>query len=143
VLHVLLLVGLRHPAEEVVRRAGSLELEALTVSLRSPEGRGEPLRGLYLPVVETLRLLHDQALARSVFGVRDDSPFQPHLSLLYGVLEPAERARCAEEVAGRCPGAVRLDTLEVMRTSGPVSEWQRLGTFALDRPPAGQESGEA
>lgn len=136
--HVTLLAGLGLPAGEVVRRAGTLALDALVLALRPPEGRAEPFRCLYLPVIQTLRLLHTQAVARSAFGVQDEGPYEPHLSLVYGRLDEDRKSKLAKEIAADVPPPVRFAALEVVKTEGPVGEWRRLAHIQLDGPPVGQ-----
>jgi len=139
--HVTLLAGLTRPAEEVARRAEGVANgieSALTLSLRTPEGTEEPFRCLYLPVQPTFNLLAAQALARATFGVDQEGSFAPHLSLVYGRLEAAQKVALASEVATELPGPTRFDTLDVVRTTGPVSRWGRIARFRLGSPAAGQ-----
>jgi hypothetical protein len=137
--HVTLLAGLALPPGEVVRRAGALGLDPLVLALRAPEGRSEPFRCLYVPVVPTLRLLHTEAMARSAFGVQDEGPYEPHLSLVYGHLEEDEKAKLGKEIAPELPSPVRFAALEVVRTDGPVETWRRLSSFPVQSPPFGHD----
>jgi hypothetical protein len=141
--HVTLLTGLRLSGTEVVRRASALALEPLTLSLRPAEGRNQTFRCLYLPVVETLRLLHAVALARSAYGIQDEGPYEPHLSLVYGILEQDEKSKLAKEISTSVPTSIRFAALDVVKTQGPVTEWRRLARFPIDRPPVGQPGSDS
>jgi 2'-5' RNA ligase len=140
--HVTLLSGLTRPAEEVVRKAEGVASGIdgpLLLSPGPPEGRDEPFQCLYLPVGPTFNLLALQALARATIGVDTEGPFEPHLSLVYGRLDSAQRSALAREVAAELPGRTRFDTLDVVRTTGPVPEWRRIGRFHLGGPSAGRD----
>jgi hypothetical protein len=93
--------------------------------------------------VQTLRLLHDHALCRAAFGVAEAAPFEPHLSLAYGTLGVEQRTALAGELAERCPRALKLTTLDVVRTHGPVADWRRLARFALESPTVGHGRDDA
>lgn len=144
--HITLLAGLTRPAEEVVRRTEGVATGIdgpLLLSPRPPEGTDEPFRCLYLPVGPTFNLLALQALARATFGVDPEGPFEPHLSLVYGWLAPSERIALVGEIAAELPGRTRFDTLDVVKTEGPVSRWSRIARFQLGGSPvAGQDHDE-
>lgn len=136
--HVTLLPGLPGSPETIVRTAGQLltaDLEAVRVALGSPRAGRPPFRFLYLPMVLTFRLVHAHAVTRQAFAPADETPFEPHLSLVYGHLGDDEGRRLASEIAPRVPSEAQLATLEVVRTEGPVAAWQSLARFPLPRPP--------
>jgi 2'-5' RNA ligase len=136
--HVTLLPGLDRSPETIVRTAGQLitaDLEALRVALGPAQTGPSPFRCLYLPTVLTFRLVHAHAVARQAFAPGDETPFVPHLSLVYGHLGDEQGRRLALEVAGRAPRLLQLAALEVVRTEGPVTAWQSLARFPLPRPP--------
>jgi 2'-5' RNA ligase len=140
--HVTLLSGLTRPAEEVVRRAEGVASGIdgpLRLTPGPPAGSDEPFRCLYLPIGPTFNLLALQALARATFGVDPEGAFEPHLSLVYGRLESSQRIALAREVASELPGRTRFDTLDVVRTTGPVPEWRRIGRFHLGSPTFGRD----
>ncbi|HEY6548756.1 MAG TPA: 2'-5' RNA ligase family protein [Vicinamibacteria bacterium] len=139
--HVTLLPGLAFPKDEVVDRTAPLltDLEALSVALGSPAGRDEPFQRLFLPVAMTFRLVHAHALFRSAFAPGDERPFEPHLSLVYGPLAEAEKASLLREIVPDLPKRLRLSTLEVVETEGPVEKWQSLARFPLPVPASGHD----
>lgn len=67
-------------------------------------------------------------------GTQD--PYWPHLSLLYAVLGPTERAALRERVTIEVPLRIVISDLWLVDTSGPdPSAWTRMNTWSL--PPAG------
>lgn len=140
--HVTLLPGLRGPAEEIAHTASQLlaaDLEAMTVPLGPVTASPQPFRCLYLPVSPTFRLIHAHAVVRSAFAPRDQGPFEPHLSLVYGRLGDEEKRQVSSEIGASAPPKLRLWTLEVVRTEGSVAMWQRVSRLPLPRPPVGHD----
>jgi 2'-5' RNA ligase len=138
--HVTLRPALTGAADEIVERTGSLlsDLEVFSVTLGPLESRKEPFRRLFLPVAPTFRLVHAHALFRSAFAPEDDRPFEPHVSLAYGLRGAEDEAALAREAAGGLPQRVRLSALEVVRTEGPVEQWRSLARYELPAPASGQ-----
>ncbi len=61
-----------------------------------------------------------------------ESLYRPHLSLMYTDLDISSRRRIvANEVDIVLPSVVVIDTLAVVRTEGPVAEWDQIATFQL------------
>jgi 2'-5' RNA ligase len=140
--HVTLRPGLPGPKAKIIRTTGHLlaaDLEAMAVPLGPAEGRSQPFRCLYLPIALTFRLVHAHALFRSAFAPGDEEPFEPHLSLVYGLLDEEQKGRLAGELAAKVPGRVRLGAIEIVRTEGPVETWQSVARFPLPRPPVSHD----
>ena len=131
--HVTLLAGLPAKEGDVVRRAGEMcrALEPLRLRASRVEGRDDFFRCLVYRVEETLALLTAQAQARIAFGREQGRAFEPHLSLVYGRIEPAARAVLEAELVRELPIAFEASSLEVWRTRGRSPEWSRLAAFPL------------
>jgi hypothetical protein len=106
------------------------------LELRLQEVAGEPsfYRCLYARVEATAPLLAARAQAQARFGAA--SPFQPHLSFVYGRLDPAARAQLAAALAPRLPALVTARHLDLIRTDGVPSQWRRLARFDLGGEPS-------
>ena len=129
--HVTLLHGLAREERELLVRteALSMQLARQPVKLGPVESRDEYFRCLSLRVepVRPLRAAH--ARAAQAFGVSADPEYLPHLSLVYGRLDGAEKERIASSLVAELPISIELTAIEVWRTVGPVREWslhQRL-----------------
>ena len=117
----------------MVRRAREMAatLEPHTLPLGAVEGRAEYFRCLYARVPETLRLLTTRAQARLTFRRAGEAPFEPHLSLVYGRLSPADKEPLIAELTPRLPSRLACTALEVVRTEGPAADWRSLARFDL------------
>jgi 2'-5' RNA ligase len=133
--HVTLLGGLTLDESQVRARCRHLarRILALPLRFRGIEGTDEYFRCLYLRVSETDDLLAAHNRAREEFGLRQELPFVPHLSLLYGHVPPATREALIAELQAQVPPGFLADRLEVVRTEGPPGDWRRLDSLGLGR----------
>jgi 2'-5' RNA ligase len=136
--HVTLLAGLRGREGEVLQRAAEMcpALEPIRLRASRVEGREEFFRCVSLRVEETLALLTLHAQARIAFARAEPRSYEPHLSLVYGRLEPRARAEVEEELRGEVPIAFEVSSLEVWRTRGRTREWTRLAAVPLGPAPS-------
>jgi hypothetical protein len=139
--HVTLLSGLAGAERDIVGHAAAVarEMEPIRVELGDVEGRDAHFRCLYHLAGPLPALRDAHALAARHFGREADPSFEPHLSLVYGTLAPAEKARLAREWAREHarPGAgvarveFEVRDLHVWRTSGRAEAWSEIGVLAL------------
>jgi 2'-5' RNA ligase len=131
--HVTLMGGLALHPEAVVSRCRELARGLHPFSLRflGVQRGADYFRTLYVLASPDLPILDARQRAESLFAAHPKESFMPHLSLLYGAL-PAETARLlADEVASSAPATLLLQTLEVVSTEGPVSDWRSLARLSL------------
>ncbi|HEV7121658.1 MAG TPA: 2'-5' RNA ligase family protein [Candidatus Paceibacterota bacterium] len=126
--HVTLLARIsEEPEEELLRKAQLLaqSLVPFSVSLDEEGMEDAYFRALYLHAGGAgIRDAH--AKTNGAFGLEDDAPYVPHLSLLYGnyPLERKEAALAALPV--RAGTEFRADRLSVWRTPGEVRAWKKI-----------------
>jgi 2'-5' RNA ligase len=135
--HVTLLAGLLGPEADVVARAASLarDLAPLALKLTGVEGRDDPFRCLFVRVESSEALRAAHARAARAFERDPDPEFLPHLSLVYGRLEPEPKTSLLRELASEAAGELQARRLHVWRTQGAVAEWRELAVFPLDGGP--------
>jgi 2'-5' RNA ligase len=133
--HLTLLGGIPGPEEAVLSRAASLArgLGPIAIRLREVDTSDEYFRSVFVRAqqIESLRGAH--VGARAAFAGAAPAPFLPHLSLLYGRLEPTRRAAVVRELGGMLEVAFEASRLHVFRTQGPPRAWRRWGAFPLGR----------
>lgn len=126
--HVTLVAGLADDEAELVIRARALagELQPFPLRLERVARRDEYFRALSIDAVggDPLRAAH--AAACRHFAHRPAQPFQPHLSLAYGRIEPAAAEAAGREVSNEVQGRFAAKALHVWRTEGPVEAWREL-----------------
>lgn len=80
------------------------------------------------PTAEVLSL-HQEAV--EVFDV-DDGMYVPHLSLIYSDMDVEERLDLAESIdMSTFPSTVQVGELVLVKTTGPVSEWETVARYNL------------
>jgi hypothetical protein len=131
--HVTLLHGLAADEETIVGLAAAFceHLAGQAVSLGPVEGQSEFFRCLYLRVEPAASLRAAHVHAAHAFGVSPDPDYLPHLSLVYGRLDAAEKDRISASVVSEVPPTIAVTAVEVWRTEGPVAEWRSRGRFPL------------
>ncbi len=100
--------------------------------------------------LECLELQHSEAYYKSVFVRLSPSPellrlrtkalegvglaagpYEPHLSLVYGDLDPEEREDLVAAARGRFPPDIEVCRLDVYSTAGTPDRWRRVARLPL------------
>jgi 2'-5' RNA ligase len=133
--HVTLLTG-----AETTRANAELKLKHLAARLRpfriklgKIESREEYFRSFYAVVEANGDLAAAQREAYDAFDMNPPPPYEPHLSLLYGKLDPATRKKLADEVGAKLDIAFEVRALYLVNSiqSVPVSDWHTLAEHEL------------
>jgi 2'-5' RNA ligase len=131
--HVTLVAGLEGPASAVLANArrAAATLRPFQVSASGVAGRPGYFRCFFARIVEdaALRAAHD--LASRAFGREPDPSFLPHLSLVYGELEPERKQALVRELGTNANVRFEARRLHLWRTEGPVADWREEAAFAL------------
>lgn len=130
--HVTLIGGL--PEADVVSKASRLALllSPHEVRLKGVEHRDEYYRCIYIRVEETEDVARAEEMARLVFGRRDNRPYMPHLSLMYGDFP----AHVKEEIISGLGGletSFTPESIHLFSTLGEPAKWRRIREFSLGR----------
>jgi 2'-5' RNA ligase len=131
--HVTLLPGLPTLQASVVEGARALAagLAPFSVSFSTVDGANQHFRCLFLGVSEGRALGEAHSRAARQFGREPDPSFDPHLSLVYGSLDAAERGALARELSGETATSFEARRLHVWQTEGPVADWCEIAVFDL------------
>ena len=131
--HVTLLPGLREPETDLINQARLLaaELEPLPLDFSGVDGLDAPFRCLFLKVRRSLALREAYARACSCFGRVSEPSFDPHLSLVYGSLDPRRKRELRSELETALPPCLEVRHLGVWRTEGPVGAWRERAAIEL------------
>ena len=132
--HLTLLPGIAGSTEgDVLAASRTLArgLQPLAVRLVEVEGGAEHFRCLFARATADAPLVSAHAASARAFGRTPDPAFLPHLSLVYGALEPDAKRQLAAALRGAVELAFEARRLHVWRTEGPPGDWQELGSFAF------------
>jgi hypothetical protein len=129
--HVTLLNGIALPAARArwALQALAAQMTPLTIVLGELDGRAdEEFRCFFAEAGprEDLTVMHH--LAREIFGVAEPRPFEPHLSLLYGYLDPSLRRQLAIELGGRLNISFQAGSVHFVNATAtePLDNWRTL-----------------
>lgn len=128
--HLTLLAGLPGPAADVLATARRVARGTgpFEVRLLGPEAGDSYFRCLHLPVQPSPDLLALNERFREAFGRRDEPPFFPHLSLLYG---PPPAPPILDEIRTSLPAGFGARRVDLYSTEGEVERWHRVGRLKL------------
>ncbi len=135
--HLTLLGGIAGEPADVAQRAAraAAELSPFPIHIDGVDGRDEHFRCLFVQALEAAPLVAAHATAARAFGREPDPAYLPHLSLLYGRLEPVHKLALRHEVGSEVDARFEARRLHVWQTEGPVTEWRELGAFDFARVP--------
>ncbi|MEJ2009353.1 MAG: hypothetical protein P8Z30_14565 [Acidobacteriota bacterium] len=131
--HVTLLSGITGWEEENLANLASLvsSLKPIRVELGAIGYLDEYYRCLFFNVVPAGAVLNAHQAAQEVFGLRSESAFIPHLSLVYGRLGLEAKKGIAADLSSLSGQVIELGHLKLYRVSGSPDEWGCVETFDL------------
>ena len=113
-------------ARDLVRGRDPLELEFGDISCSTTTHQC-----VFLLTAPSVPLLEFRQAATESFG-RAAEMYVPHVSLVYGDLNFEDRVRAVRSIdTASLPDSVLVDTIEVVDTDGPVSDWRTVSTQSL------------
>jgi 2'-5' RNA ligase len=133
--HVTLLGLIDGTNEEVEAKTVKLaaQFHPFRVEFTGVETFDEYFRCLFVRVKETPVLLTAHQQARQLFGRQDDPAFMPHLSLVYGDLEPLTKEKISNELGEECLRPFAVHSIHLFLTSGEPPDWQRFCEIPFGR----------
>jgi 2'-5' RNA ligase len=133
--HITLLGGIDATQATAVAATAALARRIAPLHIRLAEiGQRESyFQCLFVHAVPGPALLQAHRLAREAFARRDDAEFLPHLSLVYGDLEQAQKAAIAARLGARLDSEFRVEELALIcyRKGDQPQDWRRVAAFAL------------
>ncbi len=132
--HITLLGGVEGEAAgigEKIRRLGNT-LCPLAVDLQWPAYEEEYFRCLYFPVQATPAILDAHEQAKVILGKSSDSPFSPHVSLLYGVFPISVKQEIIATFPSDLPRQFLVSELKLIRVESlNPRDWHLVETVPL------------
>ena len=131
--HVTLLGGMVGETEAMANEAARLTAvtKPLDLRLRGIGFRAEFTRCLFMHVVETEELTAARERATEMFSLPRQSPFMPHLSLMYADLEEKTKRRIAADLGGTLETAFTVSSIHLVSLAGQPDAWRPVREFEL------------
>jgi 2'-5' RNA ligase len=133
--HITLLGGIAGARSTAVAATAALARRIAPLHIRLAEiGRRDSYyQSLFVHVVPDASLLQAHRLAREKLARRDDAEFLPHLSLVYGDLEPAQKTAIIARLGARLESDFLVEELALIgyRKDARPRDWRRVASFAL------------
>ncbi len=131
--HVTLLSHLAGSEQEIVAKGSELStvVRPYEIRLAAPDYLDEYFRCVFLRVEETPAVVDAHRQARQIFGRRQDPPYMPHLSLVYGNLPSATKQSIVAQVGRELQLAFQVTSMHLFSTHNQPDNWRRVKEFAL------------
>lgn len=133
--HITLLGGIDDAQPTAVAASAALarRIAPLRIWLGEIGQRDSYFQCLFVHVIPDAALRQAHRLAREAFAQRADAEFLPHLSLVYGVLDPPQKAAIVAQLGGRLDGEFLVEELALIgyRKDDQPRDWRRVATFTL------------
>jgi hypothetical protein len=128
--HITLIGGLELDEKEIVEKTARLTsmIKPFSVQL----GEIKCLDNYFVAMFASVHgeeLLDAKKMAADIFGLQ---PKDPHLSLLYGNVGPADKKAAARKI-GPLNFGFKIDKLYLYSTKGPVNKWHEVRQFRLGK----------
>jgi 2'-5' RNA ligase len=131
--HVTLLENLIGKAETVSARMESLANALRPMPVRAVRMVMEPyyFRSFYLKLETTEDLTRARDQAAREFGVKPESAFRPHISLLYGLVPRKTKIAIGPQIHQDLPVEFTLTRMQLVRLALAVSDWKTVVDLPL------------
>jgi 2'-5' RNA ligase len=133
--HITLLGSIDGSEAAIVAASAALARRIAPLPIRLAEigQRDTYFQCLFVHAVPDPALVRANRLAREAFSRRDDAAFLPHLSLVYGDLERAQKAAVVARLGARLDSEFRVEELALIRyrKEDHPQDWRRVATFTL------------
>lgn len=134
--HITLLGGIGAEEKDIAVRSARLAAATppLPLRLTTVDQRAEYFQCLFVHVAGTDALARASALARTLFERTRDTEYLPHLSLMYGELDPAAKAAIVAEIGARLDLEFVANRLALYATGDRLQDWRPIRNFTLGMP---------
>lgn len=131
--HVTLLGGITVPEEEALAKCASLAsiLRRFRIELGDIGYLDEYFRCLFISVLQGDPIMKAHQAAQEAFDFQDESPYMPHVSLVYGNLRIETKKGIAASFGSLSGQALEVSHLSLYKVSGAPREWECAKRFGL------------
>ncbi len=131
--HLTLLGSQRGEEAAMVEQTSQLAriLTPVPIHLFDVGGRDEFFRCVIINAERSPELMEANRKAKKLFHARPDEEYLPHLSLVYGDLEPSQKAALIQQIESPSDDRFEVHTLRLIATGGGPEGWRLVRDFSL------------
>jgi hypothetical protein len=112
-------------------RLVAARISAIPIRFMDPACAESFFQSVFLPVVPSERLSSANLAIADIYGLLVNRSYNPHLSLVYGLLPAATKQEIVNRIAQTSIPAFVAGTLQVQETNGTTDRWRPLLTCSL------------
>jgi 2'-5' RNA ligase len=126
--HVTLIGEINSPTTAAIAKTEELasEIEPFDVTLNEVGHDGRYFRCVYIKADKTPELMKANSVARAVLGQGGNEEYMPHLSLVYGNLDPQTRQRVIHSIGSVMNSTFHVSEIFLYYTAGDPAGWHCL-----------------
>lgn len=128
------LVGDIPPGADLVDKTRALgqQLEAYSVECGVAASGTSFFHAIFLPLVHDASIQHAHAVASEMFGLAPKDTYSPHVSIVYGNLNPVTKSEIVAELARAPSRSFRVAELRLQETIGQTEAWRPVVTVPFE-----------
>ena len=131
--HVTLLPKILLSEEGVIKRTAGLakQLGPYEIKLSKPGFTDHYLKCLFLHVEMTKEVMQANRIARNVFDMDSNAPYEPHLSLMYGNISRGEKEKIIKDLAD-IEIRFKVNSIGLYLFNRDDTKWAKVREFNLE-----------
>lgn len=130
--HVTLLGSIEQEEEKVVSACEEISKKTRGMSLYLDKVvlTAAYFQSLFFNVRSNPEIIEANNLVKNVLGVSKEK-FHPHLSILYGALDPKHKEKIVRDLSELLPISLKMSKLRLIKADGEVKDWTKIRDFVL------------
>jgi len=131
--HITLLSGIEMSEDNAIWHAEKLndEINSIPIRLTKPAYGNDYYHCFFLNADLSQPLVSARQKALSLFETPDSTPFEPHMSLLYGDIDLPVKKSLVEEYGHLQRWEFIVDHIDLVRTGDDIEEWDKVGSYSI------------
>lgn len=126
--HLTLIGDLRGSEEEIISKTSKLAdlLKPFEIKLKKADYLDEYFRCLFIRAEKTRELIQASDVAREIFNRKSDPDYMPHLSLMYGDINPEIKEKILANLGKEFNLSFEIKSIHLFSTTGEVKDWYKV-----------------
>ncbi len=131
--HVTLLGNLIGPGEDLISKTLKLveQLKSFEIKLKKVDYFDEYFKCLFIRAEKSKEVIKANNIAREIFNLNLDPEYMPHLSLMYGNLNPETKEEILADSGKEFDISFEIKSIHLFSTTDAVKDWHRVKELFL------------